>query len=47
MKKVSLGICDNMRCPECGNELDEDNYCDECYKFFVAMRFVLIARSGL
>ena len=34
MKKVSLGICDNMRCPECGNELDEDNYCDECYKFF-------------
>ena len=23
-----------MRCPECGNELDEDNYCDECYKFF-------------
>lgn len=23
-----------MRCPECGNELDEDNYCFECEKFF-------------
>lgn len=34
MNRVNLGICDIMRCPECGNELDEDNYCDECYKFF-------------
>ena len=63
MNRVDLGICDIMRCPECGNELDEDNYCDECYKFFdeddfdefsdddltndLAMRFVLIAHSGL
>lgn len=23
-----------MRCPECGNELDEDNYCFDCQKFF-------------
>ena len=23
-----------MRCPNCGNELDEDNYCDECSEFF-------------
>ena len=34
MNRVDLGICDIMRCPECGNELDEDNYCHECYKFF-------------
>ena len=23
-----------MRCPDCGNELDEDNYCYECGEFF-------------
>jgi hypothetical protein len=23
-----------MRCPKCGNELDEDNYCDSCLEFF-------------
>ena len=23
-----------MECPNCGNELDEDNYCFECQKFF-------------
>lgn len=23
-----------MRCPNCGNKLDEDNYCDECLQFF-------------
>ena len=23
-----------MRCPKCGNELDEDNYCFECLEFF-------------
>ena len=23
-----------MRCPKCGNELDEDNYCFECMEFF-------------
>ena len=23
-----------MKCPNCGNELDEDNYCDECFEFF-------------
>lgn len=23
-----------MRCPNCGNELDEDNYCYECREFF-------------
>ncbi len=23
-----------MRCPNCGNELDEDNYCSECCEFF-------------
>ena len=23
-----------MRCPNCGNELDEDNYCSECMEFF-------------
>ena len=23
-----------MKCPNCGNELDEDNYCDECVEFF-------------
>ncbi len=23
-----------MRCPNCGSELDEDNYCDECMQFF-------------
>jgi len=23
-----------MKCPNCGNELDEDNYCVECQKFF-------------
>ena len=23
-----------MRCPNCGNKLDEDNYCDECMEFF-------------
>ena len=22
-----------MKCPNCGNELDEDNYCDECMQF--------------
>lgn len=22
-----------MRCPECGNVLDEDNYCSECQEF--------------
>lgn len=22
-----------MKCPECGNELDEDNYCSECMEF--------------
>ena len=29
-----MGICDIMKCPNCGNELDEDNYCVECQKFF-------------
>ncbi|WP_407415606.1 hypothetical protein [Methanobrevibacter sp.] len=23
-----------MRCPNCGEELDEDNYCDSCMQFF-------------
>ena len=23
-----------MRCPNCGNELDEDNYCSDCMEFF-------------
>ena len=23
-----------MRCPNCGGELDEDNYCSECMEFF-------------
>lgn len=23
-----------MRCPICGSPLDDDNYCDECVKFF-------------
>ena len=23
-----------MRCPNCGSELDEDNYCSECGEFF-------------
>ena len=23
-----------MRCPNCGNQLDEDNYCSECLEFF-------------
>lgn len=23
-----------MRCPNCGNLLDEDNYCQECMEFF-------------
>lgn len=23
-----------MRCPQCGSELDEDNYCSECGEFF-------------
>lgn len=23
-----------MKCPNCGKELDEDNYCDECMEFF-------------
>lgn len=23
-----------MRCPNCGNQLDEDNYCSECMQFF-------------
>ena len=23
-----------MRCPNCGNVLDEDNYCDECFEYF-------------
>ena len=23
-----------MRCPNCGDELDEDNYCDYCMQFF-------------
>ena len=23
-----------MRCPQCGSELDEDNYCSECMEFF-------------
>ena len=23
-----------MKCPNCGNELDEDKYCDECFEFF-------------
>jgi hypothetical protein len=23
-----------MKCPECGNQLDEDNYCSECCEFF-------------
>ena len=23
-----------MRCPNCGSELDEDNYCSECMEFF-------------
>lgn len=23
-----------MRCPKCGNELDEDKYCSECMEFF-------------
>lgn len=27
-------MSDNMRCPECGNELDIDNFCFECNKFF-------------
>lgn len=25
---------DNMKCPDCGNELDIDNFCFECNKFF-------------
>lgn len=31
---ANLRICDIMECPNCGNELDEDNYCIECQKFF-------------
>ena len=27
-------MSDIMRCPICGSELDEDNYCFECHKFF-------------
>ena len=23
-----------MRCPDCGGQLDEDNYCSECGEFF-------------
>ena len=23
-----------MRCPNCGSQLDEDNYCSECSEFF-------------
>lgn len=23
-----------MRCPNCGNPLDEDNYCSDCMEFF-------------
>ena len=23
-----------MKCPKCGNDLDEDNYCYECLEFF-------------
>ena len=23
-----------MRCPQCGSELDEDNYCSYCEEFF-------------
>ena len=23
-----------MKCPKCGSELDEDNYCFECMEFF-------------
>ncbi len=23
-----------MRCPNCGEELDDDNYCSECMQFF-------------
>lgn len=23
-----------MRCPNCGNQLDDDNYCSECLEFF-------------
>ena len=23
-----------MRCPNCGEEIDEDNYCSECMQFF-------------
>lgn len=23
-----------MRCPDCGNELDENNYCDFCMEYF-------------
>ena len=23
-----------MLCPNCGNELDEDNYCYNCMKYF-------------
>ena len=26
-------MSDIMRCPECGRELDEDNYCFECGKY--------------
>ncbi len=26
-----------MRCPNCGSELDEDNYCCECSQFFDEM----------
>ena len=32
--KNSLKDCDNMRCPNCGGQLDEDNYCFECMEFF-------------
>ena len=32
--KENLRICDIMKCPNCGNDLDEDNYCFNCMEFF-------------
>ena len=34
MNRVNSGICDIMRCPNCGAKLDEDNYCYDCGEFF-------------
>ena len=35
-----------MKCPNCGRELDEDNFCEECSEFFDEANYDSLVNNG-